>query len=89
MRIAENRQRTSANTPSLHPFSPATWLARYVELGGGYSLVGDAIWLHWLLSRDVDETAIVDHERILRGRPDRREAVKALILENVSQEAAE
>jgi len=26
-------------------FDPGQWLARYVELGGGYAMVGDAICL--------------------------------------------
>jgi hypothetical protein len=30
-------------------FEPVEWLARYINLGGGYSVVGDAIWLHWLI----------------------------------------
>ncbi|MAM37252.1 MAG: hypothetical protein CL949_01810 [Erythrobacter sp.] len=70
-------------------FDPAAWLARYVELGGGYSVVGDAIWLHWLLSVAVDEAAIQAHERVLRGRPDWRNAVKALIMQRVAREVVE
>ena len=67
-------------------FDPGQWLARYVELGGGYAMVGDAIWLHWLISLETDEAALRRHERVLRGRPDRREAVKDLILCDASRE---
>ncbi len=77
---------TSTASPA---FQPAEWLARYIDLGGGYSVVGDAIWLHWLISSNVDEAAIKAHERVLRGRPDWRDAVKALILHHVAQEVAE
>lgn len=70
-------------------FDPAAWLARYVELGGGYSMVGDAIWLHWLLSANVDEAAIQAHERVLRGRPEWRDAVKALIMQRVAREVVD
>lgn len=75
---------TSATTGAV--FCADQWLTRYAELGGGYSIVGDAIWLHWLISGNVDEVAIKTHERILRGRPDWRDAVKALIAERVAQE---
>lgn len=71
------------------PFDPAEWLSRYIDLGGGYAIVGDAIWLHWLLSRDVDEAAIKAHERVLRGRPDWRDAVNALILAQTVREMAD
>jgi hypothetical protein len=81
---------TSIHQPASTPaFDPSEWLARYIDLGGGYSVVGDAIWLHWLISRNVDEAAIKAHERVLRGRPDWRDAVKALILHRVAQEVAQ
>lgn len=67
-------------------FDPGQWLTRYVELGGGYAMVGDAIWLHWLISLETDEAALRRHERILRGRSDWREAVKDLILCDASRE---
>ncbi|MBA4092046.1 MAG: hypothetical protein C0494_15850 [Sphingobium sp.] len=70
-------------------FDPHQWLARYIELGGGYAMVGDAIWLHWLLASNVDEAAIKVHERVLRGRPDWRDAVKALIMAQAAREMAE
>jgi hypothetical protein len=70
-------------------FDPRRWLARYIELGGGYAMVGNDIWLHWLLSRDVDEVAIKAHERVLRGRPDWRDAVKELIMAQASREMAD
>jgi hypothetical protein len=70
-------------------FDPCEWLARYVELGGGYAMVGDAVWLHWLLNGAAEEAAILSHERIVRGDADRRNAVKALIMERVSREMVE
>lgn len=70
-------------------FDPVEWLSRYIDLGGSYSVVGDAIWLHWLLSSDVDEVAIKAHEHVLRGRPDWREAVKALIMAKAVREMAD
>lgn len=70
-------------------FDPGQWLARYVELGGGYAMVGDAVWLHWLLNGTAEEAVIRSHERIVRGDADRRNAVKALIMERVSREMVE
>lgn len=67
-------------------FDPHQWVARYIELGGGYAIVGDAIWLHWLLTSDVDEAAIKAHERVLHGPPDWRNAVKALIMAQAARE---
>lgn len=81
---------SGASIPQSSPlFDPAEWLARYIDLGGGYSMVGDAIWLHWLLSANVDEVAIQAHERVLRGRPEWRDAVKALIMQSVAREVVE
>ena len=82
-------QRHSMEQLSTVPFSAGEWLARYIELGGSYSMVGDAIWLHCLINADIDEMAIQAHERLLRGRPDRRDAVKTLIVEGVSREVVE
>ena len=82
-------QPTATVQPCPPTFCAAEWLARYTELGGSYSMVGDTIWLHWLISADIDELAIRAHERLLRGRPDRRDAVKALIMESVSREVVE
>ncbi|WP_188061990.1 hypothetical protein [Sphingobium sp. KCTC 72723] len=70
-------------------FDPGQWLTRYVELGGGYAMVGDTVWLHWLLNGAAEEAAILSHERIVRGDADRRNAVKALIMERVSREMVE
>ena len=83
MTIEEHPQATSVL------FSPANWLSRYVELGGGYAIVGDAVWLHWSLKGDVDEAAIKAHERTLRRDPARHDAVKALIMERASREVVE
>ena len=74
------------HAPTLAKFDSADWLSRYVELGGGYSVVGDAVWLHWSLKGDVDEAAIKAHERTLRRDPARHDAVKALIMERASRE---
>lgn len=70
-------------------FDPAQWLARYVDLGGGYSVIGDAVWLHWSIKGDVDEAALRAHERGVRFDPLQRDAVKAIILAGVGKELVE
>ena len=71
------------------PFDPAVWLSRYIELGGGYAMVGDAIWLHWSLKGDVDERALRAHELAVKRDSINHAAVKALIMERVSREVAD
>jgi len=87
MHIAGINQGAPAPIAPLRPFDPVAWLARYVDLGGGYAVVGDAVWLHWSLKGDVDESALKEHERIVRRDPEQHAAVKALIMERVSREA--
>lgn len=70
-------------------FDPAHWLARYIDLGGGYSVVGDAIWLHWSLNGDVDEQALRAHEAAVRRDPANHASVKTLILQRYSREMVE
>lgn len=70
-------------------FDPTQWLTRFIALGGGYSVIGDAVWLHWSIKGDVDETALRAHERIVRSDPEQRDAVKAMILAGVSKELVE
>ncbi|WP_010339562.1 hypothetical protein [Sphingobium yanoikuyae] len=72
-----------------HAFDPNHWLARYIDLGGGYSVVGDAIWLHWSLNGDVDEQALRAHEAAVRRDPANHAAVKTLILHRSSREMVE
>lgn len=67
-------------------FDPADWLARYIDLGGGYSVVSDAIWLHCSLNGDVDEQALRAHEAAVRRYAVNHAAVKALILHRYSRE---
>ena len=87
MHIAGINQGAPAPIVPLPPFNPAEWLARYVELGGGYAVIGDAVWLHWSLNGDVDELALKAHEMTVRRDGARHAAVKALIMERVSKEA--
>ena len=89
MHIAGINQGPPAPIVTLRPFDPVAWLARYVNLGGGYAVVGDAVWLHWSLKGDVDESALKEHERTLRRDPARHDAVKALIMERASREAVD
>ena len=61
-------------------FSPASWLARYVELGGGYTVSPNGVILHWSLRITEEERrALVQHERPLRRDLVMREAVKAYL----------
>ena len=88
MHIANIQQGASAPTVPLRPFDPAAWLARYVELGGGYIVNGVGACLHWSLRITEEErTALIVHERQLRRDGARREAVKAYLASMVVQEA--
>lgn len=70
-------------------FSPDAWLSQYIDLGGGYSVVGDAVWLHWSLRGDVDERALKSHEGPVRCDEQKRDAVKALIMQAANREVVE
>lgn len=70
-------------------FSPVAWLRQYIDLGGGYSVVGDAVWLHWSLRGDVDERALQTHETPVRRDEQKRKAVKALLMQSASREVVE
>lgn len=74
---------------ALPAFEPVEWLARYVDLGGGYSVVGDAIWLHWPLNGGVDELALRAHEAAVRRDPVNHAAAKALILHRYRRETVD
>lgn len=69
-------------------FNPAAWLARYVDLGGGYTVNSGGICLHWSLRiTEAERAALVAHERPLRRDRERREAVKAYLASMMAQEA--
>lgn len=70
-------------------FRPDAWLRQYINLGGGYSVVGDAVWLHWSLRGDVDEQELKAHETSVRHDEQKRDAVKALIMLTASREIVE
>lgn len=70
-------------------FRPDEWLRQYINLGGGYSVVGDAVWLHWSLRGDVDEQALKAHETSVRRDELKRDAVKGLIMRTASREVVE
>lgn len=80
MHIADiNRGALAPIAPS-RPFAPAAWLARYVELGGGYTVSPNGVILHWSLRITEEErSALVQHERPLRRDLIMREAVKAYL----------
>ena len=63
------------------PFDPAAWLAVYVDLGGGYCVTADGVWLHWSLKiTEAEHEALAAHEMPLRRDLEKRNAVKALLL---------
>lgn len=69
---------------------PAAWLARYVELGGGYTISPNGVILHWSLRITEEERqALVQHERPLRRDLVMRETVKAYLASHTATEAAE
>ena len=72
----------------LASFNPATWLARYVELGGGYTVSPNGVVLHWSLRITEEERcALVQHERPLRRDLVMREAVKSYLASHTAAEA--
>lgn len=90
MHIVGINQGVSAPIVPLRPFDPATWLARYVELGGGYTVSPNGVILHWSLRITEEERrALVQHERPLRRDLVMREAVKAYLASDTLMEAAE
>lgn len=69
-------------------FDPATWLARYVELGGGYTVSSNGVVLHWSLRiTEGERQALVQHERPLRRDLVMREAVKSYLTSHTAMEA--
>lgn len=88
MHIANIHQGASAPTDGARPFDPAEWLARYVELGGGYTVNSESVWLHWSLRiTEQERDALVQHERPLHRDLTKREAVKSLLLASNPKEA--
>lgn len=88
MHIANIHQGASAPTDGARPFDPAEWLARYVELGGGYTVSPASVCLHWSLRITAQERdALAQHERPLRRDLTKREAVKSLLLASSPKEA--
>ena len=68
--------------------SAAAWLARYVELGGGYTVSPNGVILHWSLRLTEDERrALVQHERPLRRDLAMRDAVKSYLTSHTAAEA--
>jgi len=90
MHIANNIQGASAPTDGARPFDPSDWLARYIELGGGYTVNNDGVWLHWSLKiTEEEQQALVTHEMALRRDLAKREAVKSLLLASSPKEAVQ
>ena len=90
MHIANNILGASAPTDGACLFDPAEWLARYVELGGGYTVNNDSVWLHWSLKiTEEEQHALVTHEMVLRRDVTKREAVKSLLLASSPKEAVQ
>ncbi|GAY19718.1 hypothetical protein [Sphingobium fuliginis] len=88
MHIANNIQGASAPTDGARPFDPADWLAHYVELGGGYTVNPDSVWLHWSLTiSEAERHALQAHEMPLRCDMTKRDAVKSLLLASSPKEA--
>lgn len=90
MHIANSIQGASAPTEGARHFDPAEWLARYVELSGGYTITNDGVWLHWSLKiTEEEQQALFAHETALRLDLTKREAVKALLLASSPKEAVQ
>ena len=65
------------------PFEPASWLDRYVALGGCYSVVGGAVWLgHPLILAPQEVEKLRVHADILGVSRFRRDAVKRMLLDD-------
>lgn len=87
MHIAAINQGAPAPIVPIRPFDPAAWLARFVELGGGYTVSPNGVVLHWSLRITEEERrALVQHERPLRRDLVMREAVKAYLARNTAME---
>lgn len=87
MHIAGINPGAPAPITPLCPFDPAEWLARYVELGGGYTVSPNGVVLHWSLRITEEEReALAVHERPLRRSLALREAVKAYLAGMVATE---
>ena len=87
MHIAGINQGVPAPFAPLRPFDPAAWLARYIELGGGYTVSPNGVVLHWSLRITEDERrALAQHERPLRRDLVMREAVKAYLATQTASE---
>jgi hypothetical protein len=87
MHIANFHQGAAAPTIPLRSIDPAAWLARYVELGGGYTVSSNGVMLHWSLNITEEERrALVQHERPLRRDLIMREAVKAYLASHAAVE---
>ena len=90
MHVANNIQGALAPTDGARLFDPAEWLARYVDLGGGYTVSPTSVWLHWSLRiTEQERDALVQHERPLLRDFVKREAVKSLLLASSSKEAVQ
>ena len=90
MHIENNFQGASAPTDGARLFDPAEWLARYVELGGGYTVSPTSVCLHWSMRiTEQERDALVQHERPLRRDLAKRDAVKSLLTASSPKEAAE
>lgn len=88
MHIANANQGASAPTDDLRLFDPVEWLARYVELGGGYTVSSTSVCLHWSLRiAEQERDALAQHERPLRRDLAKRDAVKSLLLASSPKEA--
>lgn len=88
MHIAGIHQGAPAPIVPIRPFDPAAWLARYVELGGGYTVSPNGVVLHWSLRITEEErSALVQHERPLRRNLIMREAVKSYLMAHTAAEA--
>jgi hypothetical protein len=87
MDIANNNQGASAPADGVRPFDPSQWLARYIELGGGYTINAESVWLHWSLKiTEAEQIALTLHEGALRRDMAKREAVKALLVASTARE---
>jgi len=88
MHIANNTQGASAPTDAARPFDPSEWLARYIQLGGGYTVNNDSVWLHWSLDiSEAERDALRAHEVSIRRDMAKRDAVKALLTSSNAKEA--
>ncbi|NIJ16487.1 hypothetical protein FHS54_001453 [Sphingobium vermicomposti] len=88
MHTADINRGAPAPIAPFRPLDPAGWLARYVDLGGGYTVRPNGVILHWSLGITEEERrALVQHERPLRRDLIMREAVKAYLASYTTTEA--